>query len=229
VSRTIDAVVFDLGETLVDETRSWTAWATWLGVRPITFFAALGAVIADRRQHTDVFEVLRPGFDLDAARAARDEEAPPPLLDSSDLHADAIDCLDRLRAGGYRTGIVGNQPAAVESMLAELHGRADLVGSSGSWGVEKPAPAFFQRISDELGVPPSAIAYVGDRIDNDIVPAVELGMIGVFLRRGPWGVIQATWPEAARASLRIDSLDELPAAFDALAGPSGVRPSPRSG
>jgi FMN phosphatase YigB (HAD superfamily) len=216
VAWTIEAVVFDLGETLVDETRSWTGWAAWLGVRPLTFFAALGATIADRRHHTAVFELLRPGFDLDRARAERDAVAPAPPLDESDLFPDALDCLDRLRAGGYRIGIVGNQPVAVESMLAELHGRADLVGSSGSWGVEKPAAAFFERICEELALPPSSIAYVGDRLDNDILPAVELGMVGVFLRRGPWGTIQSAWPEVAAATLRIESLDEIPTVFTAL-------------
>ena len=28
----IGAVVFDVGETLVDETRAWSDWADWLGI-----------------------------------------------------------------------------------------------------------------------------------------------------------------------------------------------------
>ncbi len=102
-------------------------------------------------------------------------------------------------------------------MLDELRVRADLVASSGSWGVEKPDRAFFERVSEELTLPPSSIAYVGDRLDNDVLPAIETGMAGVFLRRGPWGVIQATWPEARQATIAIDSLDELPAALSELA------------
>lgn len=35
-------------------------------------------------------------------------------------------------------------------------------------------------------------------------------MQAVFLRRGPWGFIQARWPEAANIRYRIDSLAELP-------------------
>ena len=42
----IHTVFFDVGETLLDETRIWGAWADWLGVTRLTFFAALGAVIA---------------------------------------------------------------------------------------------------------------------------------------------------------------------------------------
>jgi FMN phosphatase YigB (HAD superfamily) len=57
---------------------------------------------------------------------------------------------------------------------------------------------------------------VGDRLDNDVLPAVAAGMTGVFVRRGPWGVIHATWPEAARANLRLETLNELPAALGLL-------------
>jgi beta-phosphoglucomutase-like phosphatase (HAD superfamily) len=65
--RRIEAVVFDLGETLVDETRQWSEWADWLGIPTLTLFAAMGAAIAARQHHLAAFELLRPGFDLDAS------------------------------------------------------------------------------------------------------------------------------------------------------------------
>lgn len=61
---TVRAVVFDVGETLVDETRAWGLWADWLGVPGLTFFAALGAVIARGGHHREVFELFRSGIDL---------------------------------------------------------------------------------------------------------------------------------------------------------------------
>ena len=84
----------------------------------------------------------------------------------------------------------------------------DLVATSADWGVAKPAPEFFARIVEELRLPAGEIAYVGDRVDNDILPAAEAGMFTVHLRRGPWGVIQAAWPEASRASVTVADLDE---------------------
>jgi FMN phosphatase YigB (HAD superfamily) len=90
--------------------------------------------------------------------------------------------------------------------------RADFVGLSEVWGVDKPAPAFFARIVQEAGCEPSEIAYVGDRVDNDVEPALAAGMVAVHIRRGPWGHLQNG---AERAHLHIQSLDELP---DALAG-----------
>jgi len=211
-------VVFDLGETLVDETRNWETWADWLGVRPFDLFAVLGAVIARRQDHRMAFELLRPGFDLERERAALDASGRRWGFDASDLYPDAVPCLQQLRAAGLRIGIVGNQPAVVESMLEDLHGLADVVGSSGRWGVEKPSPAFFERVVAEVGLEPGGIAYVGDRLDNDVLPAQRLGMVGVFLVRGPWALVQRSWPEAADASLTLDSLDGLAERLTALGG-----------
>jgi HAD superfamily hydrolase (TIGR01549 family) len=207
--RHLEAVVFDLGETLVDETRQWSEWADWLGVSTFTLFAAMGAAIGDRRHHLDAFEAIRPDFDLAAERAEREAAGRPWRLGSEDLYPDAVPSLDALSEAGFRIGIVGNQPAAVESMLPEIHSRADVVGSSGSWGVEKPDPAFFERVIAEMGCPAAVIAYVGDRLDNDVLPAIAAGMTGIHLRRGPWGVIQAGWPEAAAATASVADLREL--------------------
>jgi FMN phosphatase YigB (HAD superfamily) len=92
----------------------------------------------------------------------------------------------------------------------------DFVASSTRWEVEKPDPAFFQQIVAESGVQPGEIAYIGDRLDNDVLPAVSAGMFGVFIRRGPWGVIHASWPEVAQAHLRLENLEELPEALERL-------------
>jgi HAD superfamily hydrolase (TIGR01549 family) len=218
-------VVFDLGETLVDESRGWTAWADWLGVRPFDLFTALGVVIERRQDHRRAFELVKPDFDLARERAAKEAQGTPWGFDASDLYADALPCLRELRAAGLRIGVVGNQPAVVESMLEELHGLADVVGSSGRWGVEKPSPAFFERVVDEVGLEPQAIAYVGDRLDNDVLPAQRLGMVGVFLVRGPWALAQQSWPEAGQASLTVRSLDGLADRLQEVSGGAAGSPA----
>lgn len=58
-------------------------------------------------------------------------------------------------------------------------------------------------------MPARAILYVGDRLDNDVVPARAVGMRTAFLRRGPWGYIHAQLPQAALADVQVNSLDEL--------------------
>lgn len=209
----IQAVVFDVGETLVDETRHWGEWADWLAVPQLTFFAALGGVIARGEHHHRVFDLVRPGIDIDTEIRRRAAAGWIYHLEPGDFYPDALPCLARLRASGFRIGVAGNQPEASEAALAAVGIEADFIASSARWGVEKPSPAFFDRVVQAAGVPTNAIAYVGDRLDNDVLPAKHAGMCAVFIRRGPWGVLQADSAEATQADLRLESLAALPDAF----------------
>ncbi len=206
----VQTVFFDVGETLVDETRLWGAWADWLGVPWLTFFGALGGVIARGEHHQRVFELLRPGFDMARERATRAAAGRAYAFEPRDFYPDALACLAELRRRGYWVGLAGNNPAEAEAALRAMRLPIDYLASSASWGVEKPAPEFFARVAELAGLPPAAIAYVGDRVDNDVAPAARAGMRAVFLLRGPWAFLQAGMPEAALASAQISSLAELP-------------------
>jgi HAD superfamily hydrolase (TIGR01662 family) len=202
----VRAVFFDVGETLVDETRLWGAWADALGIPWFTFMGVIGGLIERGDHHDRAFEVLAPGFE--------------PLLenetfDLEDLYPDAVPCLSRLREAGYVVGVAGNQSARLESVLRDLDLPIDVIASSASLEVEKPSPLFFERLAAKAGVDPAESAYVGDRLDNDVQPAREAGMVGVFLKRGPWAHLHAHDVASSRPDVKIDSLDELP---DALPG-----------
>ena len=174
----------------------WEGWARWLGVPASTYFAALGAVIAERRHHHDALRMIRPGIDINAERAKRETAGETTLFTLEHLYPDTLPALQGLAAEGYRLAFCGNTPAAVETLLTGLPVTPDFIGSSAGWGVEKPDPAFFNRIIELAGLPPGEIAYVGDRVDNDVLPALACGLQAVHVLRGPWGVIQAEWPEA---------------------------------
>jgi FMN phosphatase YigB (HAD superfamily) len=212
----VRAVFLDVGETLVDETRVWESWADWLGVPRFTFLAALGGIIERGEHHMGVFDLFRPGFDLEAERAARRAAGRSWTLEERDLYPDVRPTLSRLRDDGYLIGISGNQPDGTTAALRALSLPVDLIENSADWGVEKPDPAFFTRVAEAAGLPPARIAYVGDRLDNDVLPAGEAGMVSVFLRRGPWGVAHARRTEVARARHGIDALTDLPAALASL-------------
>ena len=205
----IAAVVFDVGETLVNEERPWSEWADWIGVSRAVFFAALGATVAMRQDHRRVFEILAPGFNFTQEHQAKDAAGHEWRIVAEDLYPDAVPCLQQLRSSGYRVGIAANQPVQAEQALNELGLPVDFVATSGGWGVAKPSGEFFRRLAEKTGVPAAKIAYVGDRLDNDVLPAANAGMRSVFIRRGPWGLIHATWPEVSVADMRIDSLGEL--------------------
>ncbi|HEX4897700.1 MAG TPA: HAD family hydrolase, partial [Candidatus Limnocylindrales bacterium] len=209
-SRGIRAVVFDVGETLVDETRPWGEWADWLGVPKLTMFAVLGGVIARGEEHRRAAEILRPGVDVRAESARRRATMGTPWVHPGDLYPDALPALRALREAGYRLGVAGNQPLDTEEVIAGLGVPLDLIATSARLGVEKPDPAFFGRVAEALDLEPRRIAYVGDRVDNDVRPAAEAGMRAIFIRRGPWAFLQAIDGPPPEASATIDSLLELP-------------------
>jgi FMN phosphatase YigB (HAD superfamily) len=87
----------------------------------------------------------------------------------------------------------------------------DAILMSAHLGVEKPSADFFAAVATAAGCAPDEIAYVGDRLDNDVLPARRAGMRTVLLRRGPWGYLHAERPDAALADVVTDSLLDLPA------------------
>lgn len=186
----VTTVVFDIGETLVDETMMWTRAAANAGVTPFTLMAVLGATIERGVHHDETWKILGV-------------EHPEGTWDDDDWYPDAVPCVERLRVAGYRVCGVGNTPQFVEEHVGR---RLEVLGSSERWQVWKPDPAFFERVVEAVGVAPAKIAYVGDRIDNDVAPAIAAGMTAVHIKRGPWGYLQ----QPPAGALTIDSLDELP-------------------
>lgn len=188
------AVVFDVGETLVDETALWGELADTAGVPRFTLFGVVGGLAARGEHWRRAFELI--GVEKPHGSA----------FGRASLYPDAEPCLAELRRRGYLLGLAGN---ASREAYAALELDVDFVADSASWGVEKPAPAFFARVKEACGCPAGEIAYVGDRVDNDVVPAGSAGMVAVHLRRGPWGYLHEPPPEA----IRIQSLAELPEAL----------------
>jgi FMN phosphatase YigB (HAD superfamily) len=160
-----------------------------------------------------VFDIFRPDLDFAQVRAHR---AASYDFHTSDLYPDAIPCLAELKARGLKVIIAGNQPVQAEAALARLRVPADVIASSDGWGVSNPNPDFFRRVIDAAGEAPGSIAYVGDRLDNDVLPARAAGMVAVLLRRGPWGWMHAEHPDADAAHLLVHDLASLPDALAAL-------------
>ena len=211
----IKAVIFDVGETLIDESRVWRGWAAYLKVPEADVIAARDDLIARGEPLRHVFDRFRPSFDLAAARRERAALGDSEIFDARDLYPDAEPCLRRLRALGYRVGIAGNQPKGALAALEALKLPADFIAVSATLGVTKPSAAFFKKVADMSCAVPE-IAYVGDRLDNDILPARAAGMATIFLLRGPWAKVQARLPEAMLASAQLTGLTEIPGALARL-------------
>jgi HAD superfamily hydrolase (TIGR01662 family) len=204
-------VILDVGETLIDETRVWSLWADLLGIPRLTFMAAFGATIAFGGEHRDVFD----RFGATEWRARWPEhEAVYSGFQAIDLYPDALPAMAALRERGYRVAVIGNQPASRTEQLLALGVPAEVIAMSEEMGIAKPAPGFFERALELIGSPdPGSVAYVGDRVGNDVLPALAAGMRAVWLRRGPWGVIEQM-PDGVQPALVVDSLAELAERID---------------
>jgi HAD superfamily hydrolase (TIGR01662 family) len=207
----IKAVVFDVGETLVDESREYGTWADWLGVPRHAFSAVFGAVIALGMDYRQAFQYFRPGFSLDEERQRRAEAGQAETFGESDLYPDARPALAALRDMGLWVGIAGNQTSRAGEILRKMDLPADMIATSDDWGVSKPDPGFFRALADMAPCAPGDLVYVGDRIDNDLMPAKAAGMRTAFIRRGPWGYILENHPDMATAAdWRVATLAQLP-------------------
>ncbi len=134
----INAVLFDLGDTLVDLGEGRPDYAARLiarGERVCTALTALGATITDRagfvaalahesetlyqaavaeQRGLDIYDVMRvflPQMGLPADEAwvaAAGDAFYEPTADGTDLRTGAIELLTALRARGYRLGVISN-------------------------------------------------------------------------------------------------------------------------
>jgi len=208
---TVVSVVFDVGETLLDDSREFGAWADWIGVPRHTFSAVLGAVTAAGRNNAEIFQYFQPGFDLTAERERREEAGAGENYGEADLYPDVRPTLAALRAMGLWVGIAGNQTAKAGRIFRNLDLPADLIATSAEWGVAKPDSAFFRRVIEVTPGRPDEIVYVGDHRDNDLIPAKAAGLRAAYIRRGPWGHLWADDPRVAKlADWHIASLADLP-------------------
>ncbi|MFG2886890.1 HAD family hydrolase [Streptomyces sp. NPDC048297] len=206
----IETVVLDVGETITRDDRYWASWADWLRVPRHTLPALVGAVVAQGRDNAEALRLVRPGIDVAAEYRAREEAGCGEDLDEGDLYDDVRPALRAMREAGVRVVVAGNQTARAGDLLRALDLPADLIVTSGEWGVAKPQPGFFQRVLDVAQASANATVYVGDHPANDLFPAKAAGLRTAHIRRGPWGHLWADAPETvAAADWRINGLMDL--------------------
>jgi len=124
------------------------------------------------------------------------------------LFPDVLPALDAL-APRFRHSVLSNSALAYQEAKLRTLGvrdRFEAVLCSGELGVAKPAAAAFHAACAALDLPPSQVAYVGDRHDVDAAGAEAAGLTGIWLDRTGR---PATGTTAAGSVHRITTLAEL--------------------
>ena len=168
---------FDIGSTLVDETKVYDdifqkiAVAGGVSVEEVKT-RAIGFYKQNKRGHREVIRLL--GVDYPEWSPLYEE-----------LYPDTMECL-RILKKKYKLGIIANQIPGAETRLEEMGIRRyfDVIVSSAEEGVAKPDPRIFNIALIRAGCTPEQAVMIGDRIDNDIVPAKQMGMKTVWIRQG---------------------------------------------
>lgn len=192
---------FDIGSTLVDES------AVYEGVfRQIAadaglpydsvYETALGFYRKNMKGDKEVAKMLhvrRPDWNCDL-------EIPYP---------DAAECLHSL-SDKYRIGILANQQPGSKGRLEKygLLPYINLLIASAEEGIAKPDPKIFQIALQRAECLPEEAVMIGDRIDNDILPAKEVGMRTIWIRQG-FGKYWNFSADDEKADAAVDSLPEL--------------------
>ena len=199
-------IFFDIGSTLVDEEEAYKhrirdmIWGT-----PVTF-----EQVWDKR-----IQFAKEGYNGDQKAIEYFGLNKTPWHSEDEVPFD--DCAETLRAlcdRGYQLGVIANQkPGAKARLDAWGLGRYfSVIASSAELGISKPDPAIFRLALEQADCRPENAVMVGDRLDNDIRPAKELGMKTIQIRKGI-AVFAKPSCEAEVPDFTVDSLSEIISLF----------------
>lgn len=171
-------IFFDIGSTLVDETKAYDHRARdMIANTNITFEEFYNMRIAFAIQGLDGNSVAIEHFGLIKTPWHSEDEI---------LYPDAATILKILHTKGYKLGIIANQNPGTEARLEFWGVRQyfDIIATSTEIGYAKPDIKIFEKAFEIANCTANECIMVGDRLDNDIVPAKSLGMATIWIKQG---------------------------------------------
>ena len=170
-------IFFDIGSTLVDESVAYQnrIERTITGTN-VTYDDFYNKMVEISKYNQSGYNKALEAYDLKTVPWNSDDEF---------VYPETENCLSEL-SKHYRIGIIANQNLGSEERLEKLGllKHIDLVISSAEEGVAKPDLRIFQIALARADCKPEEAIMVGDRIDNDIIPANKIGMTTVWIKHG---------------------------------------------
>ncbi len=170
-------IFFDIGSTLVDESAVYENRIEEITQSNNIDKNEFVAKVIQRAQ-TDPRPIMSVAKDYGV-------KVPAWRHDLEVLYPDTKELLQRL-SQKYKIGIIANQDFGTEQRLTDfnVHQYINLVIASAEEGVAKPDLRIFQIALARADCKPEEAIMVGDRIDNDIIPANKIGMTTVWIKQG---------------------------------------------
>jgi putative hydrolase of the HAD superfamily len=203
--------MFDLDNTLSERSATFLAWvAEFVDEFRLPDEASEWIVTIDADGYSarrSVFEAIRSRFEIKPSVDTLLQRYQRRIVELSRLSPGATECLEHLRAQGWKTAIVSNGSSEQQNGKVDALGLRSLVDSvivSADVGHRKPEPAIFQLAAERATAELAGSWIIGDSPMNDIIGPARLGVSTVWIRRGrPWTEVDAS-PDRT-----IDSLTEL--------------------
>ena len=192
---------FDVGSTLVDEHLAYEHRMREMADLANTTYSSV-------YETAMTFYKQNKKGDLETAKLLG-VELPKWHKEDEILYSDAAKCLEIL-SSRYKIGIIANQSLGTKARL-EQHGilqYIDLVIASAEEGVAKPDKRIFELALNRSNCKPGDAVMIGDRIDNDIVPAKLMGMRTIWIKQG-YGQYWNITDDAEKADRMVHSLIEI--------------------
>lgn len=202
----IKYIFFDLGSTLIDETACINA----------RIEAALSSPNAPSREEFmgKVRECAATSWQF-VKDAAEFYGIDVPKWDSAleKVYPEAYMVLEKLHEK-YKLGIIANQSLGAGKRMEErgISKYFDILMLSAEEGVAKPDPEIFHRALERADCRPEEAVMIGDRLDNDILPASQIGMKTVWVRQGSF-IAEKKGFTRIIPDFTVDNLSEIPGIF----------------
>ena len=192
---------FDIGSTLVDETDC---------VKKRCEVIIENNNINGQEFYDKVTECAKTdSYAVRAAALYYGAEIPRWYGELEKLYPDTKMILEAL-SKKYKLGVIANQSLGTKERLDNWNiGKYfDVVVASAEAGCAKPDLKIFNLALEQAGCKPNDAVMIGDRLDNDIVPAKQIGMKTVWVRQG-FAKYQIICNESEQPDFIIDSISDI--------------------
>ena len=197
----ISWLFFDVGSTLIDEQ---------IAYKPRFLDIAEAANTTYQKVYDTAIQFYKQNKkgDLETAK-----QLGIPLLkwhtEDEILYPDAAQCL-KILSQKYKIGIIANQELGTKDRLQQqgILQYIDLVIASAEEGVAKPDEKIFKIALERAACKSDNAIMIGDRIDNDIIPAKKLGFHTIWIQQG-FGQYWNITKEEETPDYTVCSLSEL--------------------
>ncbi|AMC92835.1 hypothetical protein AOC36_02190 [Erysipelothrix larvae] len=176
-------IFFDVGYTLTNETKCYEDHVK----QCVDRLSKKNIVVSETDYYNLMIDASKNG--LKPIRSVWEQfsnkERPKWNAKSEVIYEDTYSTLEKL-SKRYKLGIIANQIEGLENRLFEhgIYKFFKVIVSSHEAGVKKPNPQIFQKALQEANTTADNCIYIGDRPDNDIVPAKKLGFTTVRIMKG---------------------------------------------